>query len=138
MVINDIAYNNDVRSWGQKTRRKLVSSIKQLTQKGKGDLVKHLRMKTKKDYGLVDRVTYQFPRHGVFFHKGTGKGYKITGGVLRRVPSGKNKTLTSSSIKRVPAEWFNPVINDNVDSLADMVAKHMADAAVNATRLKIN
>jgi hypothetical protein len=131
-------YNQEVKGWGDKIRSRLANSIKQLSQKGKGELMKSLTMKTRRYYGAIDRITYNFERHGVFFHKGTGRGYKMTGGNVMRVATGNNKTLTDSSIKRKPAEWFNPIINNNIDDLANIVAIHMADAAVNATRLKIN
>jgi hypothetical protein len=133
-----VAYNNDISNWGRGTRQKLINSVKKLSQKGKGDLVKSIKLNTHKMYGLVDRLSYRFLRYGVFFHKGTGRGYKMTGGVVVRVPSAKNKTLNDSSIKREPVEWFNPVIDDNINDLANRVANHMADAAVNATRMKIN
>jgi hypothetical protein len=137
-MIDSALYNRQITGWGHVTRNELINSIEKLSQKGKGDLVKKLSMKTRKDYGLIDRITYSFPRHGVFFHKGTGRGYKVVAGQVVRAPSGKSKILNAEGIKRKPAEWFNPVIDNNIDNLADLVANYMADAAVNATRIKIN
>lgn len=125
--VDAVAYNSDVTGWGKDVLQQLKSSIRQLSKEGKGELVKSLRLRTRTDYGLIDRITFNFRRHGVFWHKGVGKGQPISG-----------KVLTSGGIKRQPAEWFNPVIERNINKLADIVASYMAQAAVNATRMKIN
>ena len=39
--------------------------------------------------------------------------------------------------ERVAVEWFNPVLDRNIPILADELANINADAAVNATRMRI-
>jgi hypothetical protein len=151
-------YNKRVIGWGEKTGRKIRDSIRMLTSKGKGDLLRSLRLKTGKWYGEVDKLAYHFERHGVFLHKGLGRGYAMVGGKVMRVSGSakdarfwgnaeyrkagikvsvsrdyKPKLLTSQSIKRKPIEWYNRPIERNIPQLADMIAEMNADKAVNAT-----
>jgi hypothetical protein len=146
-------YNSRIAGWGSDVASKIRSSIRSLTNKGKGALVRSLRMKTGKDFGEINRIGYSFNHYGVFVHKGVGRGYIMQGGVVvRGYKPGKvlkamalnsnkslsSKVLTSGTINRKPKPWLNPVIDDNIETLANMVAEMRADQAVNATRIKIN
>jgi hypothetical protein len=142
-------YNRKITEWGESTGRKIRDSISMLTSKGKGALLRSLRLKTGKWYGEVDRLAYHFDRHGVFVHKGVGRGYAMVGGKVMRVSGSlqvkflkeyarnKNRTYNpkpvNGTMERKPVEWFNPVLTRNIDKLADMVAEMNADRAVNAT-----
>jgi len=155
-------YNQKITEWGEKTGRDIRSSIRMLTSKGKGDLLKSLRLKTAKRYGEIDKISYHFLRHGIFLHKGLGRGYAMVGGKVTRVSGSakdtriwggieyrkagiklsvsrnyKPKVLTSSSINRKPKEWFNPVIIRDIDKLADIIAEMNADRIVNNVMNKI-
>jgi hypothetical protein len=77
-------FNQEVLQWGFRTRNLLKGSIASLSMKGKGELVRSLQMKTKKDSGEIDRIIFSFHRHGVFFHKGVGRGYIILSGRVIR------------------------------------------------------
>lgn len=145
-------YNKRVTAWGSALGSKIRMAIRSLTTKGKGDLLKSLRLKTAKWYGEVDKLSYHFVRHGVFVHKGVGRGYIMQGGVVvrgykpgkvlkaamvtanRSVPS---KILKPGEVNRKPAEWFNPVVNENIEGLADMIAEMDADRMVNTTKILI-
>jgi hypothetical protein len=160
--INIDEYNAKVTAWGSAIGIKIRASIRMLTSKGKGDLVRSLRLKTAKWYGEVDKLSYHFDRHGVFVHKGLGRGYAMVSGKVLRVSGSpkdtrlwggieykkigkvirvsrdyKPKVLTSRSINRKPVEWFNPVVDENIEGLADMIAEMDADRIVNATKIKI-
>lgn len=126
-------FNDKVSVWGSSVAQQLKMSIRTLTSKGKGELVKSLRLKTKKYYGEIDRVTYRFWRHGVFLHKGVGRGYKMEGGAVMRAGLVERKSQLSQG--RKPVEWFNPVLDKRVPKLADMVAEMRADQAVRATKM---
>lgn len=145
-------YNARVSKWGSDVGTKIRNSIRTLTTKGKGDLLKSLRMKTRKDYGEIDRIGYAFNHYGVFVHKGVGRGYIMEAGVVKRgYKPGKvitaaalnsnravrSKVLTGGTINRKPKPWLNPVIDENIEKLADMIAEMRAGNAVNATRIKI-
>ena len=146
-------FNSKVSAWGSATAVKLKTRIMSLSNKGKGDLVRALRLKTKKDYGEIDRITYTFPRHGVFFHKGVGRGYVMQGSSVVRGSKVNKQTKGYADAKgrsigamvisgknglfRRPQEWFNPVIEANIPTLADMIAAMRADNAVDATKILI-
>jgi len=147
-------YNRRVARWGTELGGKIRSSIRMLTSKGKGDLVKSLRLKTGKWFGEIDKLSYHFERHGVFLHKGVGRGYAMSGGKVIRVSGSKDiaywkkyalsknremqsKVLRGYTMERRPVEWFNPVVSGNIEQLSDMVTEMNADKAVNATKILI-
>lgn len=147
-------FNSKVSSWGSATAVKLKASISSLTSAGKGDLLRRLRLKTRKEYGEINRLSYEFPRHGVFFHKGVGRGYVMQGGSVvrgrktdaatRGYADAKGRSVGAMTLfgstglfKRKPQEWFNPIIETNITTLADLIAEMKADNAVNATKILI-
>lgn len=150
--ISQEEYNQKITAWGRKLGTKIRASIATLSHKGKGDLLKSLRNKAYKFYGEVDRLAYSFQRHGVFWHKGVGRGYIMQGGrVVRGYRPGKvlkaaainagrtaaPQIINSGEINRHPVEWFNPVIENNINELADLITEMNADRAVNATKMMI-
>jgi len=100
----------------QRTEHKLVNSIKP---------------STRKSFGEIDKVSFSFERHGVFVHKGVGRGYKMVGKTVVRYAKGKPNP------ERYAVEWFNPIMDKTVPLLADEIALINADAIVNAARMKI-
>jgi hypothetical protein len=91
-----------------------------------------IRSQTRQDYGVIDRASILFERHGVFVHKGVGKGYQMIGGTVVR-----NAKSINPLKMREPREWFNPVIDQALPELIQKLEKINADAVVNATSLKI-
>ncbi len=133
------AFNKEVIQWGFRTRNLLKGSIASLSMKGKGELVRSLQMKTKKDCGEIDRIIFSFQRHGVFFHKGVGRGYIILSGRVirgRRLESkhGSNTAensvqhLAGGAVLRRPKPWFTPVFEKEIPRLADTITRIKADA----------
>ncbi len=151
--ISQEEYNDRVSDWGSQLGVKLRSSIRMLAMDGKGDLVKSLRMKTAKWFGEIDKLAYHFDRHGVFMHKGVGRGYMMMAGNVVHVKGYQSKasimkmfseerrkkgvTKKDNTLKRQPEEWFNPIVQQNIDKLADLVAEVNADRVVNATKMLI-
>jgi hypothetical protein len=155
MIVDEnlIQLEQEAKQWATFDVMKLRMQIMKLSHKGKGDLARALRFRIRKDaLGVLERVSFSFPRHGVFFQKGVGRGYVMEGGkvVRGRKPSkqeslyakAKNRDLyrvvTTGDIKRHPADWFNGTLDPTIPKLADIVSKYLADATVNATRMKIN
>jgi hypothetical protein len=146
-------YNKKVTAWGTGTGVKIRNSIRQHFSKGKGDLIRTLRAKSYKLYGEVDRLAFHFARHGVFVHKGVGRGYAMIGGKVMRVSGSKSTAywreyakqhnrsfepkVLNMEMRRKAVEWFNPIVRENIDKLADMVTEMRADQAVNATKILI-
>ena len=55
--------------------------------------------RSRQNFGITDRVSIKFERHGVFVHKGVGRGYQMKGGMVIRTPQNligilKNKRMT--------------------------------------------
>jgi hypothetical protein len=139
-------YNQKVTEWGEHTGDKIRNYI----PIGKGKLRKSFRLKTAKMYGEIDKLSYHFIRHGIFIHKGVGRGYHMVGGKVMRgsgkIINDKNAdvnvrlrqmVLRSAKVMRQPVEWFNPVIAANITQLADLVTEMDADRVVNGTKILI-
>lgn len=150
---NTPGYNQEVEQFGLNLLTLLRINISALKETGsKGTLGRSLRLKTYMEYGEIERLSFRFTRHGVFFHKGVGRGYQMIGGKVMRVPAGgkvlrnyaeaKGRgggpvVLTGTGLKRQPKEWFNPPIESRIQQLIDIVANYRADQAVDATQIKI-
>ena len=135
--------NEAVSKWSSMVQRRLRQSLQQFNN-GKNSTVQRpgrsermlrasLFSKTKQNYGVIDRVSIQFERHGVFVHKGVGSGYQMKGGTMIR----NAKRLTPDPGPRVAVEWFNPILDQTPPELADKLADLGANAAVNATHMVI-
>lgn len=122
--------NEIVSQWIPKVRRLLIASARQFPDGKEVSMVQRhgrkekklassITSKTRKEYGEIYSVSFQFERHGVFVHKGVSRGH----------PVGNERTAF---------EWFNPVLEQNIPELANRIAAINANAAVNATRMKIN
>lgn len=120
--------NADIRTWTSGTQAAMRNNIRAMSTKGKGDL---LRMTHEyfRAFGQINRVSFRFPKHGVFFAKGVGRGYKSENGVVRKVSPGP--------MMRHPKDWFNSTLDQRIPILADKLGSSMANAAVNATNAKI-
>jgi len=101
-------------------------------QRQEGKLVNSIKPSTKQTYGEIDTISFSFERHGIFVHKGVGRGWEMTGKLVNRTAKGKMKNGGRNSV-----EWFNPVIDRNAPILADRIAEVNADAILNATKLRI-
>ena len=101
-------------------------------QRREGKLVNSIKPSTKQTFGEIDTISFSFERHGIFVHKGVGRGWEMSGKLVTRTAKGKMKGGGRNSV-----EWFNPVIDRNAPLLADQIAIVNADAVVNAAKLKI-
>lgn len=97
-----------------------------------GKLADSIKPKVRKEYGAVDAVTFNFERHGVFVHKGVGRGYRAGGGgFVTRIAKGE------PTKQRVAVEWFNPTLDKHMPELANRLAQINADIVINADRAHI-
>ena len=142
-----IEQNNIVNRWIPKVNRELRSSASWFQfgktepfitrgtgtkQRQEGKLVNSIKPSTKQSYGEIDTISFSFERHGIFVHKGVGRGWEMNGKVVTRTAKGKMKNGGRNAV-----EWFNPVIDRHAPDLANQIAMVNADAVLNATKLKI-
>ncbi|MBA4411128.1 MAG: hypothetical protein C0397_17135 [Odoribacter sp.] len=107
-----------IRDHGKQLEKKLANSIDS---------------KYRKDFNVINNISFQFERHGVFVHKGVGRGYQSNGkGFVIRTAKNPPKHQ-----ERIAIEWFNPVLEKYIPSLADQIAEINTNAAVNATNMRI-
>ena len=80
-----------------------------------------LTVRTPKRNGIIGRISYSIPRHMIFVHKGVGRGTKIS---------------QVGNTNRKPKPWFNPVVDANIDKLADTVAEELGTEIINKMLIK--
>jgi hypothetical protein len=135
--------NEAVTKWASMVQRRLRDSAIRFSHGKDGTIIRPGRSETKlrgsikgstsKQYGVIDRASIIFERHGVFVHKGVGRGYHMQGGTVIRTA----KLQVPNPRPRTAHEWFNPIIEQSLPKLADKLAEINADAVVNATRMII-
>ena len=139
--LNTQKFNAELVNQTHSTRRRIIGRIMRMSVKGKTHLLKKVQStrartailkqiqsegvlnrslfaKLGKRDGEIDLVSFKFPIHGIYAHHGVSKGHP-------------------ASNKRNKLEWLNPVVDEDIGKFADIVAKHYADATLNATRIKI-
>jgi hypothetical protein len=140
IIISIDEFNKDVSSWAYRNRSLLKSQARAMSTNGNGTLSSSIRTSTRKQMGEIDSISYKFPRHGVFFQKGVGRGHVMSGNrVVRGIKNGKVIQFTDGPVNRQPKNWFNATLETEIPKLADIVADHKADeAAVNAAGMRIS
>ena len=121
---NDIdQLNDDIAGWDKKNTRDLKSKLDQLGVKhykrspSRVALQKVLKSKLRKRSGLTDRISYKMPRHAIFLAKGVSKGHPITN-------------------PREVKDWYDPVVDDNLPELADIVANGSGNIIINNLNIR--
>lgn len=167
MTPEEIAvYNSYLKKWGGFIQRKFAASAARFTHGKSGSVTRgiqksHSRTELKLNksitnradmhYGMIDYIGFNMERHGVFVHKGVGRGYTMENGMVIRgrkpdksvelYAKAKNRAVgpikIDAEMKRRAVEWFNPILDAAMPGLADKIAEMNADAAVNATKMYI-
>lgn len=114
-----VQQNLAVQAWDKATfgqvKSRYLSMINSPKRSGEG--FESLHDQIGKKFGVIERISYKFNRYLVFLHKGVGRG----------------RPIGSDKVK--PKEWLNPVLDQQVPLLADIVASIKADQAVNAIQI---
>ncbi len=137
------AHNEAIYKWSSFVQRRLRESTTRFVLGKEGTITRPGRSETKlrvsitgrtsKQYGVIDKASLIFERHGVFVHKGVGRGYQMQGGVVIRTA----KLHIPNPRPRTPEAWFNPILEQTLPELADKLAEINADAVLNITRVLI-
>ncbi len=106
-------------------------------------LAQSQRFRISKKDGLVTRIRFRFKRSGVFVHIGAGRGYgglqgstwKTKDGIFTRRTNPNSLGLAGTGARKAKP-WFNPVIEQFADKIADDLADEMVEAVFTNLRLK--
>jgi hypothetical protein len=116
-------YNQQAAQWATSTRAKLVSKLDALGVKhsrnsqDERSIQKSVSGKTRKQFDVVNRISFGFNRSGVFLVKGVSRGHPIGN-------------------PREAKDWFNSVVDKELDTLADIVADAQGDMIINGILIK--
>lgn len=122
--------NTAAQNWTRETADKVKKSLDSKVTHYSDNLINSFKGRLLLDSGIASKISYKFLRYGVFVQKGVGRGWPIE--------SIKSNTsiINSSGKKRVPKDWFNSVLNDQLPKLADAVAANMADITVKNIQIR--
>lgn len=148
------AFNADIRAWGHATLGALKAGAAPIGARGTGQLMRLLKVRYYQRYGEIYGLGYQFPRYGVWLEKGARKGYGGSKGSRWWSPNAlrvaKNGSVSKGNWRKTDPtsfgkmntgaskafHWFNPVVDARIEVLADMVARHYSNMAVNAILIR--
>ena len=129
-----VAFNKDVQKWMNSVAAELRASISSHSMRVATDL--RPRMYTDK-YGLINKLGFSFPRHGIYIHKGAGKGYDVSTGIVRQTnPESLNGSQGTGNRKAY--EWFDPIVRNRIPELETIITNYFDSMIIDATRIYIN
>lgn len=137
-------YNSQVSGWTRDTQRKLKNRILRLVL-NIGHAYSDTKGSTRKYMGEANKISFAFPYYMVFVHKGAGRGYGGSKtGLFSRANGSKGTTSRSSfgkmgTGKRVAKPWFNPVIEENLPDLDNIIVNYRGEKiTLNIQRILID
>lgn len=119
--INTTKLNAQVRSWAAGSAQHMQQEAKSLgithrsNSQSNGSSIDKIFSAVKTKFRIAERISFKFPRHMVFVHKGVGKGTPIS---------------AVGTTNRKAKEWFEKPMKNDIEMLADIVQDHFGDAAV--------
>lgn len=145
------AFNKAVEEWYSSVAAQLRAKVATKSTR----IAQQLEPRAYTDkYGLINRVGFSFPRHGIYIHKGAGRGQggyigsswtklrvvngvEISTGLLRHTdPNSLHGTMGTGN--RRAFEWFDPIVKSRINELADIVADYFDTMVIDATNIYIN
>ncbi len=143
-------YNKTIEAWQNSVAVQLRATIAGKSLR----IAQELQPKAYTDkYGIINRLGFSFPRHGIYIHKGAGhkqggyigskwaklkviNGIEVSTGIIRHTnPDSLGKQGTGN---RRAFEWFDPVIKNRLPELADIVANYFDTMIIDATKIYID
>jgi len=123
-------FNEKIKSWGSKVKGALPASISTQGIEG-SQLRRSIKNRYKYEFGEIYRIGFAFARHGVFVHKGVGRGYRMQGDTVVKTAK------TPEGFNRKPKPWFNPVIESYIPELQQIISEYTDKAVLNTVRIFI-
>lgn len=143
------AFNKEVEQWQDAVSKQLKATISSRSLR----IARELQPKAYTDkYGLINRLGFSFPRHGVYIHKGAGRGQggligskwsylkringmEINTSIIRHTnPASLGKQNEGN---RKAFHWFDPVIKNRLPELADICMRYFDTMLIDATKIYI-
>lgn len=115
--------NDEIVQWSAQNLADLKAKLVELNVKhykrspNKVSLSNALKQKFRQKFGVIDMISYKMPRSAIFLHKGVSKGHPI-------------------SNPRQVKEWFNPVVDKNIDKLGDIVQEASGNLVINNLNIR--
>ena len=103
--------------WGNYVKPQIQSQIQRLGLVERMNLLNSIKVKIKKNVGLVEVVSFEYAWYGLFHNSGANNAF------------GKGVTLPA-------LHWKSKAINPNIEALANEVSEGYANAVVNAALSK--
>lgn len=116
------ALNENIAAWEHENKAEIIAEMNRLGihhykySPNKSALQNALRSRTYKKDGLTSRIRYSMPRSAVFVHKGVSRKHPI-------------------SNPRTAKPFFNPIVNKNLEKLAEIVSDGSGTMIVNALKI---
>ncbi|MGL4853192.1 MAG: hypothetical protein ACRC3Z_11210 [Phocaeicola sp.] len=143
-------YNKAVNAWQQSVAAQLRAKVAIKSTR----VAESIEPKAYTDkLGVIDRLGFSFARHGIYIHKGAGRGQggtigsnwtklkvvngvEISTGIVRHTNPG-SLNATQGTGNRSSYEWFDPIVRGRLPELADIVASYFDTMIIDATRIYI-
>lgn len=143
------AFNKAVERWTNQVTNQLRATVAYRSLRIARELQPNLY--TDK-YGIVNRIGFSFPRHGIYIHKGAGRGQggwigskwekirmingvEVGTGIIRHT-NPASLGLQNSGNRRA-YRWFDPVIKNRIGELEHIVLEYFDTMILDATRIYI-
>lgn len=143
-------FNKSVQKWQHSVATQLRAGIASRSMR----IARDLRPTTYTDkYGLINKLGFTFPRHGIYIHKGAGRGQggtigsnwtklkringiEVSTGIVRHTnPNSLNASQGEGN--RQAYEWFDPVIRNRITELQEIVTHYFDTMIIDATHIFI-
>ena len=146
-AINQELFEIEAKKWSKEVASLFKASIKQDMPDQSGSLAKSVKPKLIMKYDMVENVSFEFWRSGVFKAYGVGNGWIHTPmGVVKGMKSSQSKLTKKANtspkpgqfshlkkgIGRKPIDWFDTTVETNIGSLSDLVSIYFGDKYVMA------
>ena len=121
---NDIdQLNSDIKGWNDRKDQQVLNEMSALNIKhskfspNRIPLRRAYKTTLRKRNGLTDRISHSIPRSGILLHKGVSRAHPKTN-------------------PREVKDWFNSVVDKNLDELGDIVSDGQGTMIINAVTIK--
>lgn len=146
-----VEYNKAINAWQNSVAAQLRATIASRSMRIAREL--HPKAYTDK-YGIINQLGFSFPRHGIYIHKGAGRGQggtigsnwtklktingiEVSTGIVRHTnPNSLNASQGTGN--RNAFEWFDPVVRNRLPELADIVTRYFDTMLIDATKIFID